>query len=119
MWLAKLNSELSLPFTSRDLKFGGTVRLRVGYCLGGGQLSVSSYSCVMKEGPMVLLSGGMMDGPHGAVPIIIGGAWVVHGTTLSGADGRGSLGWIVGVIVSCDGVMASQNNILVITGRPE
>ena len=40
----------------------------------------------------------MMDGPRGAVPTLGGGAGVVHGTTLVGAAGRGSLVWIVGCV---------------------
>ena len=53
----------------------------------------------MKAGTVVFLSGGMVAGPRGAVPTLGGGSGVVHGTTLSGASGRGILGWIVGVRV--------------------
>ena len=45
-----------------------------------------------------------MAGPCGSVSTIRGGAGVMNGTTLLGAAGRGILGWIVG----CVGVMASQ-----------
>ena len=85
-----------MEFTDRALKFCGKVRSQVGYNLGGGLVSVSSSSCVMKTGTVGLLSGGMMTESRGTVPTLGGGVGVVHGITLAGTDGRGSLGQIVG-----------------------
>ena len=118
MWLDKLKSELSRAFATRNLKLGGPVRLRVRYCLGGGKVSVSSSSCVMKVIPVVFVSGGMMDGSLCVVPTLICVSGMVHGTTLVGASGRGSIGCIVGVTVGCGGVMAPQKSLLVVTWPP-
>ena len=79
MWLDNLNSELSRAFTARAFKFGGPVRLRVGYCLGGGQVSVSFYYCVIKSGPMGSFSGGTIDGPRGAVTTLGDWRWLRSG----------------------------------------
>ena len=108
MWLDNLNSELRREFTAMDLEFDWTVRLRDRYFIGGGQIYVSSYSYAIKAGTMGLLYSGMMDVTCGTVTTLRGGSKVVHETTLVGAVGRGSLGYIVGVTVGCGGVMASR-----------
>ena len=84
----------------------------VGYCLGGGPLSVSSSSCVVKVGLVGLLLWGIMAGSFVEVLTFGFVAGVVHGTTLIYAAGRGSLGCIVG----CVSMMASQKSMLVVTG---
>ena len=88
--------------------------MQVGYCLGGDLVSISSSSFVMKAVPVGSLLGGMMNGPRGAVRTLVGSADLVHGNTLVGAYGRGSLGYIVG----CVDVMASRKFLLVVTGPP-
>ena len=51
------------------------------------------------EGGLVHFSSSNMDGPCGTVPNLRGVSGVVHGITLVDADGRGNLGWMVGVVV--------------------
>ena len=53
----------------------------------------------------------MTSGTRGAVSTLGDGSRVVHGTNLSGAAGRGGLGWIVDTI----GMMACQKFLLVST----
>ena len=88
--------------------------MRIRYFLGGGPVSIFSFSCVIKADTMGSLAGGIMDSSCGAVPTLRGGYRLLYGTTLVAASGRGSLGWIVG----CVGVMASKIILLVVTGPP-
>ena len=98
---------MSRTFTTRSLKFGRTVQLEVGYCLGDGPVSVYSSSCVMKLGPTGFLTSEMIAWACGAVTTFGCVSGVVHGNTLAGASGMVSLGCIVAVVVGCGDMMAS------------